>query len=67
MAYLTDLVGVDNVAIGSDFDGATKVPVDTSGLAMLTEELLDRGFTAGEIAAIMGGNALRFLRQTLGA
>jgi microsomal dipeptidase-like Zn-dependent dipeptidase len=31
---------------------------------MLTEALLREGFTEAQIAAIMGGNALRVFRQT---
>lgn len=67
MAYVADLVGVDHVAIGSDLDGAITAPVDVSGLPLLTEALLDFGFTTDEITKIMGRNALRFLRETLGA
>jgi microsomal dipeptidase-like Zn-dependent dipeptidase len=49
------------------FDGAVTVPVDASGLALLTEELLDQRFAEGEIRAIMGGNALRVLAGVLPA
>jgi len=65
MQYVADLVGVDHVAIGSDFDGATTTPIDASGMPYLTESLLDAGFSDEEISKIMGGNILRFLRQTL--
>jgi microsomal dipeptidase-like Zn-dependent dipeptidase len=65
MRYTADLVGVDHVALGSDFDGAVTAPVDASGLALLTEALLGQGFAEGEIKAIMGGNALRVLAGVL--
>jgi microsomal dipeptidase-like Zn-dependent dipeptidase len=65
MRYVADLVGVEHVALGSDFDGAVTTVVDSSGLVMLTEALLQEGFSEAEIAAIMGGNALRVFRQTL--
>jgi microsomal dipeptidase-like Zn-dependent dipeptidase len=64
MRYVADLVGVEHVALGSDFDG-TKTMIDVTGLVMLTQALLDGGFTEEEIGAIMGGNALRVFRRTL--
>ncbi|MCJ7771689.1 MAG: membrane dipeptidase, partial [Desulfobacterales bacterium] len=64
MRYVADLVGVEYVALGSDFDGATTV-FDASGLGLLTQALLEDGFDKKEIMAIMGGNVLRVLRQTL--
>ena len=65
MRYVANLVGVDHVAVGTDFDGAITAPIDAGGMSLLTEALLDDGFTAGEVAQIMGGNVLRFLRKTL--
>jgi microsomal dipeptidase-like Zn-dependent dipeptidase len=67
MRYTADLVGVEHVALGSDFDGAVTTVVDSSGLVMLTEALLKEGFSEAEVAAIMGGNALRVFRQALPA
>lgn len=64
MQYVVDLVGIKHVALGSDFDGATTV-VDATGLVLLTEALHKAGFTAHEVKAIMGKNALRVFRQTL--
>ena len=63
--YVVDLVGVEHVALGSDFDGAVGVPFDVSQLAILTETLLAEGFSDDEIRAVMGGNALAFFRQNL--
>ncbi|PWG68384.1 peptidase M19, partial [Enterococcus hirae] len=34
--YAIDLLGIDHVALGSDYDGATAVLIDTSELAILT-------------------------------
>jgi len=65
MQYVTDLVDVDHVCIGSDFDGAIKAPIDAAGLPLLTEALLDAGFSLGDVAKIMGGNILCFLRENL--
>lgn len=63
MQYAVDLVGTDAVGLGSDFDGFVPEPFDTSGLAVLTEALLNAGFSEDDTAKIMGGNLLRFLRR----
>jgi len=63
--YTVGVVGVDHVALGSDFDGAVVVPFDVSGLPLLTQALLEQGFSEPDIAKIMGGNVFRLLRETL--
>ena len=63
--YVADLVGVDYVGIGSDFDGVVAAPIDISGMPLITQALLDQGFNAEEIAKIMGGNFLRVMRAVL--
>ena len=65
MKHVRDLVGIQYVALGSDYDGATTVRFDTSQLVQVTQTLLDEGFTAEEIRAVMGGNALRVIRAGL--
>jgi len=65
MRHVRDLVGIDHVALGSDWDGATTVGVDAAHLAAVTQALLDQGFSQAEIAKAMGGNVLRVLRATL--
>ncbi|MCA1660852.1 MAG: dipeptidase [Novosphingobium sp.] len=60
--HVRDLVGIDYVALGSDYDGATTVRFDTSQLVQVTQALLDEGFTVDEVRAVMGGNALRVIR-----
>ena len=65
MKHVRDLVGIQHVALGSDYDGATTVRFDTSKLVQVTQALLDAGFTADEIRAVMGGNAVRVLREGL--
>lgn len=62
IAHVRDLVGIDHVGLGSDFDGAVMTGFDTGQLVVLTQALIDRGFTDGEIAKVMGGNVLRVLR-----
>jgi membrane dipeptidase len=63
--YAVSIVGVDHVGLGSDFDGAVPVPFDATGLVQITDALLDDGFSAASIGAIMGGNVLRVLHEAL--
>jgi microsomal dipeptidase-like Zn-dependent dipeptidase len=63
--YTANLVGVDHVGLGSDFDGAVAQPFDTRGLVQITDALLADGFTDEEIGQIMGRNVLRLLIQSL--
>jgi len=65
MRHVRDLVGIDHVALGSDWDGATTVGVDAAHLPAVTQALLDQGFSEVEIEKAMGGNVLRVLRATL--
>ena len=65
--YAIDLVGVNHVALGSDYDGAITAPFDTSELVILTQEMIDQGFTETEIAQVMGENTRRFLLANLPA
>lgn len=65
MKHVRDLVGISHVALGSDYDGATTVRFDTSKLVQVTQALIDAGFTPDEIRAVMGGNAIRVLREGL--
>lgn len=65
MKHVRDLVGIQFVALGSDYDGATTVRFDTSQLVQVTQALMDEGFTAAEIRAVMGENVLRVIRAGL--
>lgn len=61
MRHIRDLVGIEHVALGSDFDGSVTTRFDTSELSQMTQALMDEGFSEDEIRAAMGGNALRVL------
>jgi membrane dipeptidase len=63
--YTVNIAGIDHVALGSDFDGSVKVPFDVSGLPLITEALMNKGFTDEEIAKIMGGNVVSLLQNNL--
>lgn len=63
--YAVNIVGIDHVALGSDFDGAVTAPFDASGWPLVTEALLKGGFSEQEIRKIMGENVVRVLKQDL--
>lgn len=64
--YIKNLVGVDYIALGSDFDGIERVVVgleDVTKFPNLTEALLRRGYSISDIRKIYGENILRVIRQ----
>jgi membrane dipeptidase len=64
--YLVELMGVDHVAFGSDFDGAV-VPHDlggVGGLPLLVDALRSAGYDEGALAKITHGNWLRVFDAT---
>ena len=63
--YAADVAGVEHVGLGSDFDGAVRVPFDSAHLVQLVDPLLAEGFTAAQIKLILGDNTLRVLRAVL--
>ena len=63
--HAVSVVGVDHVALGSDFDGAVTTPFDASGWVLVTDALLQEGFSEPDIKKIMGENVVRVLLQGL--
>jgi membrane dipeptidase len=63
--YAVNIVGADHVALGSDFDGGVTTPFDSSGWALLTDALLQEGFSEQDIHKIMGENVVRVLLEVL--
>ena len=64
-----DHAGDDSVGLGTDFDGFTEPPsdlVNAAQLPRLTQRLLAEGFNADQVSKILGGNALRVIRQGWG-
>jgi membrane dipeptidase len=64
--YIAKVAGVEHVGLGSDFDGNPAMPqgMDSAAdLPKITQALLDRGYTARQIKAILGGNLLRVFRR----
>lgn len=68
ICYVADLVGIDHVGIGSDFDGlGSQVPVvpEVSQLVRLTHGMLAYGMSQEEIQKVWGGNFVRLLQRNI--
>jgi microsomal dipeptidase-like Zn-dependent dipeptidase len=63
--YTANIIGVEHVALGSDFDGATTMPFDVTGIVTVTDALINQGFSEQEIKLIMGENVKRVLKRDL--
>jgi membrane dipeptidase len=63
--HAVKIAGIDHVGLGSDFDGAD-MPLgleDASKLPTLTNALLAKGYSEGDVHKILGGNVLRVMEQ----
>jgi membrane dipeptidase len=64
--HVRAVAGIDHIGIGGDYDGSAAMPTglsDVSGYPALFAELLTRGWTEPDCAALAGGNLLRVLRD----
>jgi membrane dipeptidase len=64
--HIIKVAGIDHVGLGSDFDGIPSTPEqleDVSKYPVITQVLLDRGYTKEQIIKVLGGNLLRAMRQ----
>ncbi|MFO8071835.1 MAG: dipeptidase [Polyangia bacterium] len=69
LEHAAKVAGVDHVGLGSDFDGFSVGPVelgDCSRLPLITEKLLERGFSDEDVTKILGGNFLRVFSENEG-
>jgi membrane dipeptidase len=61
--HIAKVAGIDHVGLGSDFDGvdgATPEGINSAAdLPKITQALVDRGYSPGDIRQILGGNLLR--------
>jgi len=62
--YVKNLVGIDYVGIGSDFDGGGALDgcADVSEFPNITAEMLKRGYSEEEIQKVWGGNFFRVFK-----
>lgn len=64
--HIAKVAGVEHVGIGSDFDGVSTLPAQLEDVAtypLITQALLDRGYSEEQIKQIMGQNLMRVLRE----
>jgi membrane dipeptidase len=63
--HAVKIAGIDHVGLGSDFDGAN-MPFgmeDASKLPKITQALLEKGYSEGDVKKILGENTLRVMAQ----
>jgi membrane dipeptidase len=63
--HAVNVAGIDHVGLGSDFDGAN-MPYgmeDASKLPTITEALLKKGYSEGDVRKILGENTLRLMGE----
>ena len=67
--HIVDLIGIDHVGIGSDFDGDGELIGcrASNELINITMRLLKEGYTENDIAKIWGGNLLRVMNKAQSA
>jgi len=66
MDHIRDVIGVDHIGIGGDYDGTSSLPVgmeDVSAYPDLIVEMLRRGYTDEAVRKIIGLNVLRVMRD----
>lgn len=64
--HIIKVAGIDHVGIGSDYDGISKLPKqleDVASYPVLTQALLDRGYSEEDIHKFMSGNILRVIKE----
>ncbi len=62
--HIVKVAGIDHVGVGADYDGVSRLPrqlEDVSTYPVVTQELLNRGYTERQINKIMGENVIRAL------
>ena len=61
--HAVKVAGVDHVGLGSDFDGANMPHgmEDATMLPKITEALLNKGYSEGDVRKILGENTLRLM------
>ena len=63
--HAVKIAGIDHVGLGSDFDGA-KMPYgmeDATKLPKITDALLKKGYSEGDVKKILGENTLRVMTE----
>lgn len=68
LEHAVNLIGIDHVAIGSDFDGVRFLPNDLKdpcSIPNLVQRMFDAGWSDEDVAKVVGGNWRRVLNELL--
>ena len=63
---IVKVAGIEHVGLGSDYDGVPALPMqleDVSTYPVITQGLLNRGYTEADIRKVLGGNVMRVFQQ----
>lgn len=63
--HVAKVAGIDHVGLGSDYDGIETVPKqleDVSTYPLITQALIDRGYSDDDVRKVLSGNIMRVLR-----
>ncbi len=65
--HMVSVAGIEHVGLGSDFDGATMPEgmEDCTKVPLITDALISRGYSAGDIRKILGENFMRVMGEVL--
>jgi membrane dipeptidase len=64
--HIAEVAGIDTVGLGGDFDGGGTLLADATEVPLITKGLVERRYAEGDIRKVLGLNALRVLRATIG-
>jgi len=67
--HIRDLVGLEHIGIGSDFDGFPGLPKgleDVTKMPNITKGLLEKGYSETDVKKILGENYLRIFKEVIG-
>ena len=60
--HIIKVAGIDNVGLGSDYDGVSTLPKQLEDVAtypVITQGLIDRGYSDQDIKKVLGENVMR--------
>ncbi len=64
--HIVKVAGINHVGLGSDYDGVSTLPLqleDVSTYPVLTQGLLDRGYSPADVQKVLGENLMRVFAQ----
>ncbi len=64
--HIIEVAGIDHVGLGSDYDGVSTLPnqlEDVSTYPVITQGLLDRGYSSDDVRKVLGENLMRVMAQ----